>query len=523
MKKSISAALCFLLLLSGCSAGGNSSSADSIPIIDAGGATISDSVSVQTSTATSATERTEISTASQTSQSEYSESVEAVDSTESEPSEEAPNTTVTTSQTTKTAESSAQTTAETTNTTTISATTATVTTTTASTTVQTADEPVVIDSEIGTNSYQALNYSEVKAVWISYIELSELLTGQSAEGFRNNIGAAFDNCVSLGLNTVYIHARSHSDAYYKSELFPWSKYVTGTLNCAPAFDPLQIMVDEAHARGLSIHAWINPLRACSSAQLDSYGDYPVGNWAKSESTAGKYVVNVGGTYYLNPAYESVIDLIAQGAAEIAANYDVDGVHIDDYFYPTTDASFDSSAFSSSGFSTISSFRFANCDKLVSSIYSAVKSANSSALFGVSCQGSIENNYNQMYADVKKWCAEAGYLDYIAPQIYYGFTNSTQPYEQCLAQWNDLAKAGGIPLIAGLSVSKIGKEDTWAGAGKYEWINDKNIISRQITAALECTAYGGTALYSYRSIFSPENGVKAQVDAEISAVKKIYNI
>ncbi|MGN0650782.1 MAG: glycoside hydrolase family 10 protein [Oscillospiraceae bacterium] len=519
MKRIKCAALCFMLLLCGCSAAGNESSS-SLLIVDAGGASIADNVFTQISTVTSATERTTITQVSHNSQPEYSESEHTDSTAESEPYEQTSQPIVTSQTSTETtvsttSASATQTTAETIET------TAAVTSTTTTTQSEPADEPVVIETGFEANDYRALNYSEVKAVWISYIELAQLLTGKSESEFRNSIGTAFDNCVSLGLNTVYIHARSHSDAYYSSELYPWSKYVTGTLNCAPSFDPLKIMVEEAHSRKLSIHAWINPLRACAVTQLNSYGDYPVGKWARSDSTAGKYVVDVNGTYYLNPAYEPVIDLIAQGAAEIVSGYDVDGVHIDDYFYPTTDASFDSSAFSSSGYSTISSFRFANCDKLVSAIYSAVKSANSTALFGVSCQGSVENNYNQMYADVKKWCETAGYLDYIAPQIYYGFTNSAQPYERCLSQWNDIAKSGGIPLIAGLSVSKIGYEDTWAGEGKYEWINDKNIISRQINAAMECTAYGGTALYSYRSIFLPESAVKAQVETEITAVKKLY--
>jgi uncharacterized lipoprotein YddW (UPF0748 family) len=369
---------------------------------------------------------------------------------------------------------------------------------------------------IGTNAYKTVNYSEVKGVWISYIELADLLTGKSASGFRAAIGAAYDNVVSLGLNTVYVHVRSHGDAYYESALYPWSKYASGTLGADPGFDPLEIMIEEAHVRGLSFQAWINPLRACSTGELSGESGYPIYAWANGTGTAGKYVVAVNGYYYLNPAYSAVTDFIAEGAAEIVANYDVDGIHIDDYFYPTTDASFDSAAFAASGYSTISAFRLANCDRLVSGIYSAVKAANPNAVFGVSCQGSIDNNYNQMYADVKKWCTTSGYIDYIMPQIYYGFNNSSQPFATCISQWNELAAKGGIPLIAGLSVSKIGLEDTWAGSGKTEWITDKNILSRQLSTALEQRSYGGVCLYSYRNIFTPDSAVKSQVDSEISA-------
>ena len=131
--------------------------------------------------------------------------------------------------------------------------------------------------------------------------------------------------------------------------------------------------------------------------------------------------------YLNPAYDEVTELIAAGAAEIVSNYDVDGLHIDDYFYPTTDASFDSAAYSASGYSSLSDFRFANCDRMVKELYSAVHSANSTAKFSVSTQGRIENNYNQLYADVRKLCTTPGYVDIMIPQIYYGFENSAAPY------------------------------------------------------------------------------------------------
>ncbi len=387
---------------------------------------------------------------------------------------------------------------------------------TETTTTDTAPEPVSPPEEIGTSSYKALNYDEVRGVWISYIELSEMLTGKTESEFRTAVGTAFDNCKALGLNTVYVHARSHSDAYYRSSLFPWSKYCTGTAGKAPAFDPLAVMVEEAHARKLSFQAWINPLRACPAGDTSAQSGYKLGEWISEK--AGDYIVNVGGTYYLNPAYDEVTRFIAQGAAEIAANYDVDGIHIDDYFYPTTDASFDSRGYSASGYTTLSAFRFANCDRLVKCLYSAVKSANSTALFGVSCQGSMDNNYNQMYADVKKWCTESGYTDYIMPQIYYGFENSTQPFERCTSEWSALAQSGKIPLIVGLSASKIGLEDTWAGAGKQEWKTEENILARQFLYAYEQPAYGGVCLYSYRSIFTPEAAVRAQVEKETHALK-----
>ncbi len=345
-------------------------------------------------------------------------------------------------------------------------------------------------------------------MWISFIEINGMQSS-SESVFRNSIGAVYDNCVSLGLNTVYVHARSHGDAYYNSAYFPKTKYIDG------GFDSLKIMVEEAHKRGLSFQAWINPLRMCLENDIEREKGYPIYNWRGDNR-----LVQVGDYYYLNPAYSEVISLITDGAREIVANYDVDGLHIDDYFYPTTDASFDSIEFQNSSYSTLSEFRLSNCDKLVSGLYSAVKSANPSALFGVSCQGSINNNYNQMYADVKKWCANPGYTDYIMPQIYYGFSNSTEPYSTCVKTWDGLAQSGRIPLIVGLSVSKIGLEDKWAGAGKNEWITDSEILKRQFSEAYDLPAYGGVCLYSYNSVFNPNGAVKSQVDKEITALKTV---
>lgn len=339
------------------------------------------------------------------------------------------------------------------------------------------------------------------------------MPSNSVSEFRKAIGEAYDNCLELGVNTVYVHARAHGDAYYDSELFPYTKYIAG------GFDALEVMIEEAHKRGLSFQAWINPLRGCYVKDAARAEGYLLGDWIKD----GKRAVKVGDCYYLNPAYDEVVKYISDGAAEIVSNYDVDGLHIDDYFYPTTDASFDKAAFKASGYDSLAEFRFNNCDKFVKALYSTVKKCNPRAIFGISCQGNLQNNYDYMYADIKKWCLNSGYTDYIMPQIYFGFDNASQPFAKCAKEWDNIAKSGNIPLIIGLSVSKIGTEDTWAGAsGKREWITDKEIITRQILEAMEQQSYGGVNLFSYRSLFTPSSSVKAQVDAEIKSIKKVLN-
>lgn len=414
------------------------------------------------------------------------------------------------------AETTTTTAASTTTTTTTAAATTTATeatTTTPQETTTTTDSFII--QQTGSNSYSALNYKEVIGVWISYIELSVLLKGKTESQFTTSIRQAFSNCASMGINTVYVHVRSHGDAYYNSQYFPWSKYVTGTVGAAPSFDPLKIMINEAHALGLSFHAWINPYRLSLSSDMASVSSsYTTGKWYNT--SAGDRVVLVDGIYYLNPAYDEAVDLIAAGVREITANYNVDGVHIDDYFYPTTDASFDSKAFAASGYSSLSSFRVNNCDKTVKALYSAVKAGNSSVLFGVSPQGNVQNNYDFMYADVGKWCSNSGYLDYIAPQIYFGFKNASQPYETVLTQWQDMVSGTNVKLIPGLAVYKIGTEDS-SGDGRYEWINDAEIIKRQIEAAKAKAGYGGVILYRYDYVFDTSPAIKA----EMNAVKAMF--
>lgn len=367
---------------------------------------------------------------------------------------------------------------------------------------------------VGINKYQALNYSEVKGVWISYIELCSMLQCKSEDEFRKNIGTAYDNCVNMGLNTVYVHLRPYGDAIYKSDYYPWSKYCTGTVGNVPSFDPLTIMIDEAHKRKLSFQGWINPLRCNSDSDIKHVpNNYQTKKWYNNN--AGDYISKVGNYWYLNPAYKEVTDLISRGAAEIAAKYNVDGLHIDDYFYPTTETWFDSKSFNNNSETDLSAFRLNNCSDMVKKMYSAIKNANSSALFGVSTQGNISNNYNQMYADVEKWCMNTGYVDYMAPQIYYGFNNSSQPYNTVLSQWQQMVQGTNIKLIPGLSVYKCGTYDEWAGNGAYEWVNSSDIIRRQIISAGKTKNYGGIILYSYDFLFNTQDNEKA-IKKEISA-------
>lgn len=214
----------------------------------------------------------------------------------------------------------------------------------------------------------------------------------------------------------------------------------------------------------------------------------------AESNTGTFVNIVNGRYYLNPAYDEVIDLICRGVDEIVRNYDVDGIHIDDYFYPTTSEDFDKAAFEASGASDLSEWRIANCNRFVHAMYESVKRVDSDILFGISPQGNIDADYSTLYADVRLWGSCVGSCDYLVPQLYYGFENETCPFAETLAEWENLVTCDSVSLIIGLAAYKLGAEDKWAGAaGELEWVENPDIIQQQIELMKQSSA-DGYALY-----------------------------
>jgi len=370
---------------------------------------------------------------------------------------------------------------------------------------------------VGQNNYNALNYSEQKGVWVSYLEYLSLLKNKNESDFRSALNTIYSNIKNMGANTVYFHVRAHGDAYYPSSYFTWSKYITGSIGGNPGYDPLKIMIEEAHNKGLSFHAWINPMRGPASGDISSYpNNYPIKQWYNDPSKNGKYIVLVNGYYYLSPAYPEVRQLINTGIQEIVQNYDVDGIHIDDYFYPTTSDSFDADAYSSSGESNLGNWRRSTVSSMVSGIYSTVKQINSNVLFGVSPQGNISNNYNFQYADIGMWCSTSGYLDYVVPQIYWGFSHKTADFVKMANIWNSTVSSPNIKLVFGLAPYKI------ANSLYPDFCGEEKIIAREIEYSRTLPKYSGFALFSYRSLYYPDSGVKTQIDAELQAIIETLN-
>lgn len=360
--------------------------------------------------------------------------------------------------------------------------------------------------------YSVLNFEKQIGMWFTYMDYQSILKGKSEEEFTKSVISSFTNAKNLGVNTLFVSTRAFNDCYYNSKIFPKGEYYDGE------YDPLEIVINEAHKLGLSVHAWVNPFRCQTDEQIKKIDDsFQIKKWYNDKEKNGTYIVRIEEKWYLNPAYPEVRDYVADGVKEIALNYDADGIHIDDYFYPTSDKEFDATAFSKSENTNLDQWRIDNINEVVSSIYNTVKSVNPDMLFGISPQGNIDLNYSSQYADVKTWISETGYCDYIVPQIYFGFKNENCPFKETVDKWINLNNCEDVKLVIGLCTYKIGNEDEWAGSGKNEWIEDSGIISQQVEYVAQNDL--SFAIYSYASTFS--NRITEEKETLLKTINKHY--
>lgn len=338
------------------------------------------------------------------------------------------------------------------------------------------------------------NSSEMRAVWISFLEYRQILKGKSKSEFKSSICEYFNKCSEYGLNTVIVQARSHGDAYYKSAYFPASVNFTETRQNSFPFDPLEIMVEQAHKRGLKIEAWVNPYRGNNTA--DGFApDDPVGKWIGTDN-----VFKWGNPdedneyYYLNPGEPEVRELIIKGITELVDNYDIDGIHFDDYFYPSADAGLDAATYQKyGGGKTLKEFRISCVNELVSSVYKEIKSRKN-ITFGISPAGNIDNCLNKSFADVKLWGSTEGYADYIMPQLYWDYGQGPLPFESALSNWRQTVTNPKVKLAVGLAAYRV----TDTGSGFW---SSGDVLKRQVEDSRKIPNYCGFSMFRYSFFFS----------------------
>ena len=337
-------------------------------------------------------------------------------------------------------------------------------------------------------------------VWLSFSEISDLLSDETA--FKTRFAQVIQNLQSLYINDLYIHVRSHGDSIFKSEYFPINDTVLKY-----DYDVFEYMINECHRSNIRVHAWINPYRVNASS-VDISGlsaDSPVVKWLNDSDSENDSNVILYGGIYLNPAESEVRQLVLDGVREIITKYDVDGIHFDDYFYPTTDVQFDSASYdkyTSSAQSALSlaDWRRANVNSLISGCYTAIKHIDKNVLFSISPAASITNNYNELYADVENW-VENGCVDYIIPQLYFGFEYPAEEFrfDVLLKDWKKLMECNtDVGLQIGLATYKIATD---AEPDCQEWSVNEDIIAKQTEVCLKDSRVEGVVFFSYSSLFS----------------------
>lgn len=329
-------------------------------------------------------------------------------------------------------------------------------------------------------------------VWFTYEEIKELSEkSNSAEQLEDNIKNIFAELQKYNVNNIFLHVRAFDDCFYKSKLFQVSEYCKnekGELK----FDILDCFIKLSQDYNISIHAWLNPYRIRNDNKTDKISPNSFAGKILSENIKDERIIVTDNSIYYNPAYPDVQNYVLSCIRELVEKYKIDGIHIDDYFYPTTDPKIDEIIYKkyidNGGTLSNADFRRNAVNSLVSSMYSLVKHHDSEILVSISPSADIEKNYNNSYADIKLWAESRGYADILIPQIYYGFEHSTMPFNDLLNKWMSLQNEK-TKIVVGLAVYKCNKIDVYAGQGKEEWKENHNVIMRQIVTINNWNFYG----------------------------------
>ena len=384
------------------------------------------------------------------------------------------------------------------------------------------------------------NDREFRGVWIAYYDFDST-KGTDRYTFRAKISAMFEKVKAMNMNSVVVHVRPFSDAMYNSKYYPWSVYASGTQGVSPGYDPLEIMVEEAHRIGLEIHAWLNPYRVTNRTVGTDISKLskknPARRWREDDDPSNdRNVLEFGGTLFYNPSSAQVRKLIVNGIKEIVKNYDVDGIHFDDYFYPDSlgdnyASNFDAKEYESyvaarkeAGKSAMSlvKWRRNNVNKLVKSIYTAVKKIDDTVDFGISPGGFIDflDREHGYYVDYKTWMSVPGYIDYICPQIYWNFDKRcTYPYDTTLKRWIAEKKNDAIKLYVGIPAYKVNSDthyDKDYGEGVTEQWQDNRIMKRMIKYAWGTEKVDGFIFFDYADMASGRNKKAVNIIAKLFA-------
>lgn len=357
---------------------------------------------------------------------------------------------------------------------------------------------------------------EKRSIFISYIELNKYLNNKDSSSAKISIKEIVNNIYELGFNEIIVQVRSFSDAIYKSEVFPWSRYISSSEGVDPGYDALEEFIKEASRKNIGVVAWINPYRIRNTEDIsDISHKSPTYTYLESD------VVYINNGIYFNPSKDEVVSLIVKGVEEIVKNYKVDGILFDDYFYPDNEIDMKdySEYLKDNEYISKNEYNLNIVSQMIKKVHDVCEKYGVD--FGVSPDGNMENNYNKVFADVKRWCGSSGYIDFIMPQVYYGFNNESKAFKKVIEEWESIILDDSVKLRVALAFYKNGSIDKWAKSGSDEWILNDDIIMREIILSRNLNRYQGFSLFRYDYIFNEENYTEMTVN-EIENMKKVLN-
>ena len=354
---------------------------------------------------------------------------------------------------------------------------------------------------IAVQEVYAADHTDMRAVWISTVYSADYPSTTNNEASQKaEFIEKLDKAQALGLNTVVVQVRPKGDAFYESELNPWSAVLTGAQGVDPGYDPMAFMIKETHKRGMEFHAWMNPYRITTSGTDLSV--LSADNMARQHPD---WILAYNNAMYFNPALDEVKDYICDTVEEIVENYDVDALHFDDYFYPSNYPLPEGEDRDGA----TADERRDHVNDLIRQVYRTIKKADSTVEFGISPMGIWKNStsdpegsatrgtegYYSVFGDAKTW-VEKGWVDYIVPQIYWETGNAYADYETLVKWWSDVVKGTGVEL--------------YIGHGIY-----KDLVSSEIAEQLEVNEkyhVSGSFFFSLRDLLSNRMGCADAVQA-----------
>ena len=361
---------------------------------------------------------------------------------------------------------------------------------------------------------------EFRGIWVAVVENIDFRKHNSIQTFKKDFLTLLNNAKNAGFTAVIFQIRSNCDAFYNTRLAPWSRWMTGKEGVGLGkFDPLHFMITETHKKGMEFHAWFNPYRVIGNTKLDKItylSTLAPNNFARQNP---QYVLvkknPAGNQLFLDPGMPQVVDHLCAVVDEVGRNYAVDAIHFDDYFYPYEKlGNEDQHTFRryNSGKLNLDDWRRKNTNTLIYNIKLTVSRinieqkrhirfgvspfgiwANKATVKSVSLTGGKES-YTTLFADTRRWVKD-GYVDYIAPQIYWDFNHDVAAYAALTDWWCSVVRGTRCKLYIGIGAYNGGK---WQA---QELVNQMRYNRMR-------TQISGAAFFSYRSFFGAERNTGA---------------